>query len=59
MLRDFMLNPPHVQQVIDAPGVQPEEGAAANQAAGTTKRAAHTPQKAEPQVFSKALWVGW
>ena len=59
VLRSFLSNPPAVQRVSDSPATSPAEAAAANQAQGAAKKKGYTPQKIDPQVFSKALWVGW
>ena len=57
--RTFLSSPPPVQQVADSPAASPAEAAAANQAQGAAKKKGYTPQKMDPQTFSKALWVGW
>ena len=44
---------------MDSPAASPAEAAAANQAEGPAKKKGYTPQKVDPQIFSKALWVGW
>ena len=59
VLRSFLSNPPAVQQVSASPATSPSEAAAANQAQGAAKKKGYTPQKIDPQVYSKALWVGW
>ena len=59
VLRTFLASPPPVQQVADSPAASPAEAAAANQAQGAAKKKGYTPQKVDPQTFSKALWVGW
>ena len=59
VLRSFLSNPPAVQRVSASPATSPSEAAAANQAQGAAKKKGYTPQKIDPQVFSKALWVGW
>ena len=59
VLRTFLANPPPVQQVVDSPAASPAEAAAANQAEGAAKKKGYTPQKVDPRIFSKALWVGW
>ena len=59
VLRSFLSSPPPVQQVADSPATSPAEAAAANQAQGAAKKKGYTPQKIDPQTFSKALWVGW
>ena len=59
VLRTFVSIPPQVQQVADSPAASPAEAAAANQAQGAAKKKGYTPQKVDPQTFSKALWVGW
>ena len=58
VLRTFLASPPPVQRVVDSPGASPAEAAAANQAEGAAKKKGYTPQKVDPQIFSKALWVG-
>ena len=59
VLRTFLSTHPPVQQVADSPATSPAEAAAANQAQGAAKKKGYTPQKVDPQTFSKALWVGW
>ena len=59
VVRSFLSNPPAVQRVVDSPATSPTEAAAANQAQGAAKKKGYTPQKIDPQTFSKALWVGW
>ena len=59
VLRAFLSSPPPVQQVADSPAASPAEAAAANQAQGAAKKKGYTPQKVDPQTFSKALWVAW
>ena len=59
VLRTFLASPPPVQRVMDSPAASPAEAAAANQAEGAAKKKGCTPQKVDPQIFSKALWVGW
>ena len=59
VLRSFLSNPLAVQRVTDSPATSPAEAAAANQAQGGAKKKGYTPQKIDPQTFSKALWVGW
>ena len=59
VLRTFLASPPPLQQVADSPAASPAEAAAANQAQGAAKKKGYTPQKVDPQTFSKALWVGW
>ena len=59
VLRTFLASPPPVQHVADSPAASPAEAAAANQAQGAGKKKGCTPQKIDPQTFSKALWVGW
>ena len=45
--------------MVDSPAASPAEAEATNQAEGAAKRKGYTPQKVDPQVVSKALWVGW
>ena len=59
VLRTFLSSPPPVQQVADSPAASPTEAAAANQAQGAAKKKGYTPQKVDPQTFSKGMWVGW
>ena len=59
VLRTFLASPPPVQQIVDSPAASTAEAEAANQAEGAATKKGYTPQKVEPQVFSKALWVGW
>ena len=59
VLRTFLASPPPVQRVVHSPAASPVEAAAANQAEGAAKKKGYTPQKVDPQIFSKALWVGW
>ena len=58
-LRTFLASPPPVRRVADSPAASLAEAAAANQAEGAAKKKGYTPQKVDPQTFSKALWVGW
>ena len=44
---------------MDSPAASPAEAAAANEAEGAANKKGYTPQKVDPQIFSKALWVGW
>ena len=57
VLRTFLASPPPVERVVDSPAASPAEAAAANQAEGAPKKKGYTPQKVDPQIFSKALWV--
>ena len=59
VLRTFLASPPPVQQIVGSLAASPAEAEAANQAEGAAKKKGFTPQKVDPQVFSKALWVGW
>ena len=59
VLRTLLASPPPVQRVVDSPAASPAEASAANQAEGAAKKKGCTPQKVDPQTFSKALWVGW
>ena len=59
VLRAFLTSPPPVQEITDSPAALPADAEAANQAAGAANKKGYTPQKVDPQVFSKALWVGW
>ena len=59
VLRTFLASPPRVRRVVDSPAASPAEAAAANQAEGAAKKKGYRPQKVDPQVFSKAPWVGW
>ena len=59
VLRAFLASPPPVQRITGSPAASPAEAAAANQAEGAAKKKGYTPQKIDPQTFSKALWVGW
>ena len=59
VLRTFLAKPPPVQQVVDGLAASLAEAAAANQAEGAAKKKGYTPQKVDPQIFSKAPWVGW
>ena len=44
---------------MDSLAASPAEAEAANHAQGAAKKKGYTPQKVDPQVLSKALWVGW
>ena len=59
VLRAFIASVPLVQQITGSPAASPTDAEAANQAARAAKKRGCTPQKGDPQVFSKALWVGW
>ena len=59
VLRTFLASPSPVQQIVDRPAASPAEAKAANQAEGAVKKKGYTPQKVNPVLFSKALWVGW
>ena len=59
VLRTFLGGPPPIQQIVDSPAASPAEAAAANQAEGAAKKKGYAPQKVDPQVFSKGLWVVW
>ena len=59
VLRNFLASPPRVQRVADSPAASPAKAAAANEADDAAKKKGYTPQKVDPQTFSKALWVGW
>ena len=59
VLRTFLASPPPIQRVTGSPATSPAEAAAANQAEGAAKKKGYTPQKVDPQTFSKALWAGW
>ena len=59
LLRTFLADAPPMQQIMDSPAACPTEAEAANQAEGAAKKKGYRPQKVDPQVFSKALWVGW
>ena len=50
---------PQSNKIVGSPAASPAEADAANQAEGAAKKKGYTPQKVDPQVFSKALWVGW
>ena len=59
VLRALLASPPPVQQMVDGSAASLVEADAANQAEGAAKKKGYTPKKVDPQVFSKALWVGW
>ena len=59
VLRTFLASSPPLQRVADSPAASPAEAAANNQAEGAAKKKGYTPQKVDPQTFSKVLWVGW
>ena len=59
VVRTFLASPPPVQRVVGSPAASPAEAAAANQTEGAAKKKGYTPQKVDPQTFSKALRVGW
>ena len=59
VLCTFLTSPPPAQQIVDSRDASPAEAEAANQAEGATKKKGYMPEKVDPQVFSKALWVGW
>ena len=59
VLRAFLASPPPVHQIVESPATFPAEAEAAKQAEGAAKKKGYTPQQVDPQVFSKALWVGW
>ena len=44
---------------MESPAASPAAAAAANQAEGVAKKKGYTAHKVEPQIFSKALRVGW
>ena len=59
VLRTFLANPLPIQRITESPAASLAEAAAANQAEGAAKKKGYTPQKVDPQTFSKSLWVGW
>ena len=59
VLRTFLASPPPVHQIVDSRAASPAEAEAANQAEGAAKKKGYAPQKVDPQVFSRVLWVGW
>ena len=59
VMRTFLASPPPIRHITDSPAASPADAEAANQAARAAKKKGYTPLKMDPQVFSKALWVGW
>ena len=58
VLKDFMPNPAQLRKITEEPATSLDEAAAANQATGAAQKKPCTPQKTDPQLLSKALWVG-